>query len=119
MIDSLVPMAFVADVARSVEFYGRLGFEVVNTVEHAGRLSWAMLKSGQARLMFSIASDPVDAAQQAVLFYLYTADVAATQAELRGRGVKVGDVTHPFYMPKGEVRVEDPDGYVLLIGQLG
>jgi catechol 2,3-dioxygenase-like lactoylglutathione lyase family enzyme len=111
-------MAFVADVARSIAFYEQLGFEVANTVDHGGRLSWAMLKSGDATIMFSIASDPVVASQQAVLFYLYTADVSATHAELRRRGVAVGEITRPFYMPKGEVRVEDPDGYVLLIGQV-
>lgn len=26
-------------------------------------------------------------------------------------------ISHPFYMEKGEIRVADPDGYVLLIGQ--
>ena len=34
-------------------------------------------------------------------------------------GVEVGEVKRPFYMPAGEFRVADPDGYVLLIGQLG
>ncbi len=27
-------------------------------------------------------------------------------------------MTHPFYMRAGEIRVVDPDGYVLMIGQL-
>jgi hypothetical protein len=27
-------------------------------------------------------------------------------------------MTTPHYMPGGEIRVHDPDGYVLLIGQL-
>jgi hypothetical protein len=31
--------------------------------------------------------------------------------------VKVSRITYPDYMPKGEIRVEDPDGYCLLIGQ--
>jgi len=26
---------------------------------------------------------------------------------------------YPDYMPKGEIRVEDPDGYCLLVGQAG
>jgi len=29
----------------------------------------------------------------------------------------VFEVTRPHYMPEGEVRVVDPDGYGLLIGQ--
>jgi hypothetical protein len=28
-------------------------------------------------------------------------------------------ITYPNYMSKGEIRIEDPDGYVLLIGQGG
>jgi hypothetical protein len=38
---------------------------------------------------------------------------------LSAQGVKVSAITYPQYMPKGEIRVEDPDGYVLLIGQAG
>jgi hypothetical protein len=32
-------------------------------------------------------------------------------------GVKVSAISYPDYMPKGEIRVDDPDGYTLLIGQ--
>jgi hypothetical protein len=38
--------------------------------------------------------------------------------ELAAAGVEVGPIEHPFYMPAGEFRTADPDGYVLLIGQL-
>jgi len=34
-------------------------------------------------------------------------------------GVRVSPITYPDYMPKGEIRVDDPDGYTLLIGQAG
>jgi catechol 2,3-dioxygenase-like lactoylglutathione lyase family enzyme len=117
VIDNLVPMAFVASVPRSIEFYGRLGFTVKNTVEHDGALNWAWLSSGKADLMVTTASDPVVASQQAILFYLYTRDVAKFQTEMRAKGVTVGEITRPFYMPNGEVRITDPDGYVLLVGQ--
>jgi hypothetical protein len=30
---------------------------------------------------------------------------------------KVSAITYPDYMPKGEIRFDDPDGYALLIGQ--
>jgi len=66
-----------------------------------------------------VADGPVDASQQAVLFYCWTPDVRALEAELRGAGVDVGEITYPFYMPAGELRVHDPDGYVVLVGQLG
>jgi hypothetical protein len=31
----------------------------------------------------------------------------------------VSTIRRPFYMPEGEMRVEDPDGYTLLVGQVG
>jgi hypothetical protein len=33
--------------------------------------------------------------------------------------VNVASISYPEYMLKNEVRVEDRDGYVLLIGQTG
>ena len=56
--------------------------------------------------------------QQAVLFCCWSPDVEAFHAELRDAGIVVGAIEYPFYMPAGEFRVVDPDGYVLLVGQL-
>lgn len=116
-IVGLVPMAYVADLPRAIEFYGRLGFQVDGQWEREGRPVWAALRSGDACLFVSQASDPVVAASQAVLFYLYTDDVHTLRQRLASGGVKVGEIQHPEYMPAGELRLEDPDGYVLLIGQ--
>ena len=113
----LVALAYVADVRRSVAFYERLGFEVGNT--HAdpgsGETLWAALERGNASLMLGKATAPVDAGQQAVLFYLYYDDIAATRAQLAASGLAVGEMKFPFYCPKGEFRLEDPDGYVLML----
>jgi hypothetical protein len=67
--------------------------------------------------MLTRASAPVIPSQQAILFYLYSPDLIALREHLLAAGVKVSPITYPEYMPKGEIRVEDPDGYVLLIGQ--
>jgi hypothetical protein len=50
---SLVPLAAVTSVTRSIEFYQKLGFEVGNahTPEDASEPSWVWLKSGGAQLM--------------------------------------------------------------------
>ena len=60
-----------------------------------------------------------DFEQQAVLFYPYSPDLIALREHLLAKGVKVSSITYPEYMPKGEVCLDDPDGYVLLIGQAG
>ncbi len=111
------PYAHVADVQRSIDFYARLGLEVRDTHEVDGRLVWAFLTSPAepaAGLMLALAGGPVDPGAQAVLFYCWTPDVVALRDEL-----EAGTITHPFYMPAGELRIADPDGYVVLVGQLG
>jgi predicted enzyme related to lactoylglutathione lyase len=114
---SLVPLAYVHSVETSIRFYERLGFTVANTFVPPGETepSWAWLDSGDASLMVGKASEPVVASQQAVLFYLYVDDVEAKHAELVAAGIGSGSIAHPFYAERGEFRVEDPDGYVLMI----
>lgn len=108
-------MAHVASVAASIAFYEKLGFEVGNmfTPQGAPEPSWAWLECGTAaQLMVAKGSH---AAQHSVLFYLYVDDVAATHAELAAAGVDVGEIRTEFYAERGEFRVTDPDGYVLMI----
>lgn len=120
VIDALIPYAHVADVRRSLEFYERLGLRAVNTYAQDGQLLWAFVANDAgARLMLARAEERVEPAAQAVLWYVWAPDVLGLREELASAGVAVGEVEHPFYMPAGEFRVEDPDGYVLLIGQLG
>lgn len=54
-----------------------------------------------------------------MLFYLYSPDLIALREHLLARNVKVSPIKYPDHMPKGEIRVDDPDGYCLLIGQAG
>src|SRR5687767_4779881 len=117
---SLVAFAHVADVERSIAFYAGLGFNVQSSVVPEGKSSsvWAWLESEDANLMVGLASAPVDAAQQAVLFYLYFDDIVQTRAALLSLGHEPGDIKYPFYMPGGEFRLEDPDGYVLMLAQI-
>ena len=122
---SLVAFAHVADVERSIRFYADLGFEVGNRVQSdkgqsdGGSLTvWAWLHSEKANLMVGLADDPVDPARQAVLFYLYFDDIQATRDALVGLGHAPGAICHPFYMPGGECRLLDPDGYVLMLAQI-
>jgi predicted enzyme related to lactoylglutathione lyase len=113
----LVPLAHVNRLSSSIEFYARLGFSVGNTFvpPDGTEPTWACLVSGDASIMLAQAEEPVIASQQGVLFYLYVEDVAATHAELAGAGIVTGSIAYPFYAPRGEFRIEDPDGYVLMV----
>lgn len=132
-----IPMLHVTDVQASIDFYAQFGLECDSRFGPEGAPYWAAMScNGTRRLMFATASGPVDASVQAVLFFLYTEDVRAMREHLLGCGLlNMGayhggtveesrkglcfDITHPHYMPAGELRVHDPDGYVLLIAQMG
>jgi catechol 2,3-dioxygenase-like lactoylglutathione lyase family enzyme len=125
-IDVLTPYAHVADVQRSLDFYERLGLEERNRHEADGRLVWAFATTpaddpndAGARLMLALADESVDPSAQAVLFYCWTPDAHGLHAELAAAGVEVGPIEQPFYMPAGEFQLVDPDGYAVLVGQLG
>lgn len=117
-VTGLIPLAHVANVQRAVDFYKLLGMELRGSLKTSGGdLQWAHVGCKRADLMVARASEPVVASQQAVLFYLYSPNLAALREQLIAAGMRVSAITHPAYMPKGEVRVDDPDGYCLLIGQ--
>ena len=118
----IVAMASVADVERSIQFYSHLGFEVGNTFAPPGatKLTWAWLQSGSAQLMVSTASKAKaspdqQSNQHTVLFYIYTDDVPAAWKSLAAAGLNPGEITTPFYSPRGEFELVDPDGYLLIV----
>lgn len=132
------PMVHVVDVERTVAFYALLGFHCFSRfATQDGITRWADLRSHRAQMMFSRASGPIDASQQAVLFYLYSLDIQTLRAHLLEQsipdagpppsegvespppnGAAVFEIVPRFYMPAGELRIHDPDGYCLLVGQL-
>jgi len=126
-INAVVAMVHVSDVERSAEFYRHLGFEVGNYVpREAPPMHWAWLyqpnaanwKTG-AHLMLVRDSrpNPQDREEPHVLFYLYARDLKGLRAELVAKGLKPGEIEYPEYLPKGEFGLNDPDGYLLMIGQ--
>jgi len=116
-VRTLVPMVHVRSVSASIAFYARLGFEVDHTFAPTGGEDpcWAYLGSDRAQLMLSKADEPVPASQQGVLFYAYCDDVPGLRERLVAGGVAAGPIAHPFYAPEGEFRIEDPDGYVIMV----
>jgi len=118
---ALVPMAYVRNVQESIAFYTRFGFEVGHTSTLKGETepNWAWLQSHRAQLMLARATAPIVASDQAVLFYVYVADVEAFRGRLLLDGIEAGAVRHPFYAPRGEFRVTDPDGYVVMVTHAG
>lgn len=134
-VDRLVPFVHVAEVEASLAFYALLGFAPAHTMtDPRGRAFWAMARSGAAEIMFALADGPINAEQQAVIFYMYSPDVAGLRRRLLAGGLHDGGVycgaagpnngrrvvfavAHPDHMPAGELRIADPDGYCILVGE--
>ncbi len=136
VVTALVPFVHVASVDDSLAFYAHLGLKCDNRMSDAqDRAFWGSAASGNAKIMFAQSSGPIAPEDQAVIFYMYTDNVKALRTHLLERGLHDGGefcgaagpnngrrvvfaVSHPHYMPAGEVRVSDPDGYCILVGQL-
>ena len=89
-------------------------------------MAWAWLyqpkaenwKTG-ANVMVTLGEGAVDRDAQRILFYLYASDMVAVRDRLIAAGVKVGEIGFPEYLPEGEFKTSDPDGYTLMIAQAG
>ena len=119
-------MIHVADVESSAAFYRMLGFEIGNKVPRSGKPRWAWLYAPKApdwkqgpNLMLARTARPLNPDSQDVLFYLYATDLVALRTELIAQGGKVGEISYPDYLPEGEFRMQDPNGYCLMIAQSG
>jgi catechol 2,3-dioxygenase-like lactoylglutathione lyase family enzyme len=121
LFSSLVPMLPVTDVQRTIDFYEQLGFQVGNRHAPEGetRPVWAWLYCGNANLMLSLNGKAVEATHDGAAIWLYCKDVVAMHESLKSRGLDVGEVSYPFYNPRGEFHVHDPDGYAVFISHTG
>lgn len=128
-VSSIVAMIPVADVMNSAKFYRNLGFEIGNAVpRECPPFHWAWLyqpkapnwKTG-ANLMLVSGEVPGTGESKAkpVLFYLYARDLKSLRDKLLAEGFSASEISYPEYLPEGEFRLQDPDGYTLMIAQSG
>jgi catechol 2,3-dioxygenase-like lactoylglutathione lyase family enzyme len=117
-VNRLVPFVRVKDVERSVAFYHHLGFTPRSVYRYRDRLAWAALVSEGAEIMFEGGSDPAAPDREAVLFYLYSHNLAALRTQLLAAGIEAGEIEDGSPGPHEQMRLIDPDGYVLEIAQI-
>jgi catechol 2,3-dioxygenase-like lactoylglutathione lyase family enzyme len=117
-VTGLIPFVHVDDVERSIAFYHHLGFSVASIYKYRGTPVWADLRSEGAAVMVSTDGDPIDPAGQGVLFYLYSNDLAALREQLLNAEVRVGEIDDGTPGPRQQMRLTDPDGYVLMVAQV-
>jgi catechol 2,3-dioxygenase-like lactoylglutathione lyase family enzyme len=128
-INSIVAMIRVADVMNSAKFYRYLGFEIGNAVpRERPPFHWAWLyqpktpnwKTGANLMLVSgEVAGTVESRAKTMLFYLYARDLKSLREELLAEGLGASEISYPEYLPEGEFRLQDPDGYTLMIAQSG
>ena len=114
-LERLVPMLPVRSMPASVAFYAKLGFDVERRNDD---WRWAMLRSGECRLMVDESIQPHPGTARPTVLYLYPGNVADFHARARAGGLEVPELETTFY-GMTEFRIEDPDGNRLWIGQDG
>jgi Glyoxalase/Bleomycin resistance protein/Dioxygenase superfamily len=113
----VTPGLHVADVGRSIRFYELLGFELIDI--DGKPPVWARMHCEGGALMFLKAEEWVDTSGVPVFFYLYTPDLAGLRDRLAASGIEAPPICYPEYMRSGELKLRNPDGYLVLIGHWG
>jgi catechol 2,3-dioxygenase-like lactoylglutathione lyase family enzyme len=115
-VQSMIAVTYVRDIDSARAFYELLGFRE----QSAGRAetsAWSALHQGDLSVLLAYTRPPLEIAPLPLMFYFFCNDLDAIVAGLGTAGVEVTQTGHPPHAPGGEVKVLDPDGNTILIGQ--
>lgn len=115
-LQSMIASTYVRDIDASRSFYELLGFQQERSGKAATSAWAAMHQDGQYVLLAST-RPPLDVPRLPLLFYFYYADVDAVVSVLGAAGVQTAHVGYPPHALGGEVKILDPDGNTVLVGQ--
>jgi len=112
----MVAATYVRNIDASRAFYQLLGFR-----EHsAGRAEtsgWTVMHLDGLSVLLASTTPPLEIPRLPLLFYFFYADLDAVVAVLDVAGVQLTRTGHPPHALGGEVKVLDPDGNTVLLGQ--
>lgn len=112
----MVAVTYVRDIDTSRGFYELLGFR-----EHSGgkaaASAWLALEHSGHTILLASTRPPLGIPRLPLLFYFFFDDIDAVVRVVAAAGVQATPMGHPPHALGGEVKLLDPDGNTVLIGQ--
>jgi catechol 2,3-dioxygenase-like lactoylglutathione lyase family enzyme len=115
-LQTMVAATYVKDINASRAFYELLGFQERSS-GHAATSAWSSLHNGNSQVLLASTKPRLEMPVLPLLFYFFFEDVAAVVSRLQAAGVTIDHVGFPAHASGGELRLADPDGNTVLIGQ--
>jgi catechol 2,3-dioxygenase-like lactoylglutathione lyase family enzyme len=112
----MVAAAYVRDIGASRAFYELLGFGE-HSAGKAETSAWSVMQRGGVSVLLTSTSPPLGIPPLPLLFYFFYEDLDVVVGVLEEAGVRVTLTGHPPHALGGEVKVLDPDGNTVLLGQ--
>ncbi len=115
-VQSMIAVTYVKDIGASRAFYELLGLRE-SASGREGASAWSVVRHGEVSVLLAMTELAPDLPPLPMLCYLFYEDIGAVTAVLDQAGVPVIRTGHPPHALGGEVRVLDPDGNTVLLGQ--
>jgi len=115
-VRSMIAAAYVKDIDASRAFYGLLGFREHSSAK-AEDSAWSVMQHEGVSILLAATGPALDIPALPLLFYFFCDDIDAVAGVLEEAGVPVVRTGHPPHALGGEVKVLDPDGNTVLLGQ--
>jgi ankyrin repeat protein len=133
LMKRVVPMIFVVDVAKSLEWYSSIGFKVLNRVEDGGLVNFGEIALGDVQIMLNMHGTP---GNKPVSLWLYTDRIDRLYELLKSRQIEIATgslgaaslderailfeehLNEPFYGGK-QFAIRDPNGFVIYFYEPG
>src|SRR6201995_4675880 len=115
-VRSMIAAAYVKDIDASRDFYGLLGFREHSSGK-AEISAWSVMQHEGVSVLLASAGPALDIPALPLLFYFFYDDIETVADVLEEAGVPVVRTGHPPHALGGEVKVLDPDGNTVLLGQ--
>jgi catechol 2,3-dioxygenase-like lactoylglutathione lyase family enzyme len=112
----MVAVTYVRNIGASRAFYELLGFGE-HSSGRADTSAWLALHRDGHHVLLASTRPPLDIPRLPLLFYFFFDDLDAVVGALEAARVEVGHMGHPPHALGGEVKLLDPDGNTVLLGQ--